>query len=207
MKSVRMPPQIAWPLALVGAAAVLVVGYWVLGLSLLFSGLAAVLVFVALYLILDPRTEKEVQLDDYGMQARASMRKTLDDLRSIDQMMRNIPPGPVQQQVASITALGRTLMAQVEQKRPNELLSAAAALDYRTQKLQEALGVYSDIVRDPRKQGQAKYADVSQRIATKTLPAVEQWLSNNVDRLNAGDILQLEVNLDQLEASQYESLK
>jgi hypothetical protein len=207
MKSLHMPPQIAWPVALVGAAAVLVVGNWVLGLGLLFSGLAAVLVFVALYLILDPRTEKEVQTDDYGMQARASMRKTLDDLRSIDQMMRNIPPGPVQQQVASITALGRTLMAQVEQKRPNELLSAAAALDYRTQKLQEALGVYSDIVRDPRKQAQAKYADVTQRIATKTLPAVEQWLSNNVDRLNAGDILQLEVNLDQLEASQYESLK
>ncbi len=203
----RLPPQIAWPLAVIGALAVLALCYYVLNLSLWISGLAAVLVFTALYLIFDPRSAQEVQVDDYEGQAKARVRQTLDQLRAIEQLTRSMPAGPVPQQVINISHMAQALLSEVQQKRPNELLSAVSAVEYRTGKLREALDVYNDIMQDPRKASQPKYADISQRIATKTLPAVEQWLGNNLDRLNAGDILQLEVNLNQLEASQYEALK
>jgi len=193
--------------AIIGALAALAVSYYVLDLTLWVSAIVGVLVFTALYLIFDPRSAQEVQTDDYEGQAKARVRQTLDQLRSIEQLTRKMPPGPVPQQVVNISHMAQQLLSEVQEKRPNELLSAVSAVEYRTGKLREALDVYNDIMQDPRKASQPKYADISQRIATKTLPAVEQWLGNNLDRLNAGDILQLEVNLNQLEASQYESLK
>jgi len=60
---------------------------------------------------------------------------------------------------------------------------------------------------DPRGPQQNGLAELTARLNTKTLPALEQWLGNNLDRIRAGDLLQLEVNLSQLEASQYEALK
>lgn len=207
MKLSNLPSRVAWPLALLLSFGVFAVLYLVLSLQLWASGLAAVLVFVALYLIFDPRSEKQVQIDDYGATAQARVRQTLDQLRSIERLTRSLPQGPVSQEVLNVSNMAKTLLAEVQEKRPNELMSASSAVEYRVSKLQEALSIYTDILKDPRKQKQPKYVEISNRITTRTIPAVEQWLGNNIDRLNAGELLQLEVNLDQLEASQYESLK
>jgi len=207
MKLSNIPPRVAWPVALLAALGVFYLLYGVLQLPLWISGLLAIIAFVALYLIFDPRTQKQLELQGYQADTQAQMRKVLDELRDIQQIDRKIPQGPVNQSVMHITQLAQSLLTQVQQKRPNELLSAVSAVDYRMGKLRDALNTYVDILQDPTKQSQDKYAGISQRITTQTLPALEQWLGNNIDRLNAGDILQLEVNLDQLEASQYEALK
>ena len=207
MKLSRLPARIAWPVAILAALATLGLLYGVLNLPLWVSGIVAVLVFVALYLIFDPRSEQQLTADDYQANAMAYVRKTNDQLNSLEQLSRRLPQGQVSQEVLNVSKLARTLLTSVQQKRPNELMSAATAVEYRVEKLNQAMSVYADILQDPSKQSQPKYQDISQRITTTTLPAVEQWLGNNIDRLNAGDILQLEVNLDQLEASQYEGLK
>jgi hypothetical protein len=207
MKLSSLPARVAWPIAILAALGTFAGLYLGLGLALWASGLVAILVFVALYLIFDPRSDKEVLGDQYEAAAKARVRQALDQLRGIEQIRRKLPQGPVNQEVQNVSRLAQILLAEVEEKRPNELMSAASAVEYRVTKLHEALDMYVDILQDPRKQQQPRYAEISQRITTKTLPAVEQWLGNNIDRLNAGDMLQLEVNLDQLEASQYESLK
>jgi hypothetical protein len=207
MKLSNIPPRVAWPVAILAALGVFYLLYGVLQLPLWVSGLLAIVVFVGLYLVFDPRTQKQLELQGYEADAQARMNKVLDQLREIQQIDRKIPQGPVNQSVMRITQLAQSLLTQVQQKRPNDLISAVSAVDYRMGKLRDTLNIYVDILQDPSKQSQSKYADISQRISTQTLPALEQWLGNNLDRLNAGDILQLEVNLDQLEASQYEALK
>ncbi len=207
MKAVRFPPQIAWPLALGGAFAVLAFCYAVLSFTWWISGGIAILVFVALYLILDPRSEKEVSSDAYIEGARDHARKTLAQVRVIAQQAQSLPPGPVGPQIVEVCNRVQFLLQEVQDKRPNELLSAAQAVEYRVGKLSETLNAYRDIIRDPYQVTQGRAAEVTQRLAGKTLPALNQWLNNNIDRLHAGDMLQLEVNMSQLEASQYEALK
>ena len=207
MKAFRFPPRIAWPLALGGAFAVLAFCYTVLAFAWWLSGGIAILVFVALYLIFDPRSEKEVSTDAYAEGARDRARKALDQVRVIAQQAQALPPGPVGPQILEVCSRVQLLLAEVQEKRPNELLSAAEAVEYRVGKLGETLNAYREIIRDPYQVTQGRSAEVTQRLARKTLPALNQWLNNNLDRLHAGDMLQLEVNMNQLEASQYEALK
>lgn len=207
MRTFRVPPQLAWPLGIVTALAVLGLTYGLLALPLWAGGLAAVLVFVALYLILDPRTEKEVAGDAYVVEARVRARKALDALRDLTRQAQVGPADPLAPRVLEISRLAGLLLEEVQEKRPNQLLSAAEALDYRVTKLGEALAVYRDLRADPRPASQSRTADLTARLHEKTLPSLEQWLSGNLDRVRAGDIMQLEVNLSQLEASQYEALK
>ncbi|HMA37983.1 MAG TPA: 5-bromo-4-chloroindolyl phosphate hydrolysis family protein [Chloroflexia bacterium] len=203
----RFPPQVAWPLALGCAFAVLAVCIGVLALPFWLGGLVAVLVFVALYLILDPRSAQEVAGDAYTADASARVRRALDELQTVKQLTQRVTASAVATQVQTVGQMAYALLNEVQAKRPNELLSAATAVEYRLGKLREALAVYADLLSDPRAPQQARTTELTQRLTTRTLPALEQWLSNNLDRLHAGDILQLEVNLSQLEASQYEALK
>jgi len=207
MKAFRFPPQIAWPLALGGAFAVLAFCYLALSFAWWLSGAIAILVFVALYLIFDPRSEKEVSTDAYAEGARDRARQALEQVRGIAQQAQALPPGPVGPQILEVCNRVQLLLTEVQEKRPNELLSAAEAVEYRVGKLGETLTAYREILRDPYQVTQGRSAEITQRLARKTLPALNQWLNNNLDRLHAGDMMQLEVNMNQLEASQYEALK
>ncbi len=207
MQGFRFPPQIAWPLAVILAFAALWISYSVLAVPLWLSGLIGVLVFVALYLILDPRSTKEVATDTYTTEARGQVQRTLAQLRTLTRQAQALPANPVTPRLLEVNRLTEALLVEVQEKRPNELLSAAQAVDYRVQKLGEALNVYEDLLRDPRAARLSRSGEIGDRLTGKTLPALEQWLNNNLDRLHAGDIMQLEVAMNQLEASQYEALK
>ncbi len=147
-----MRSKLATPGALVAAGVGFGGVFWFFGLNFLAFGLAIV-VFVAValgvYLMLDDRSEEQVELDSYREKTDAKVDETLLRVREITHSSEKVQNEIARQVLTKACRDVPILLNSIRDKSPDRLYSTASDIGMHIESLQQALRTYLEIQTNP----------------------------------------------------------
>lgn len=147
-----MRRKLATPVALVAAGVGFGGVFWFFGLNFLAFGLA-IIVFVAValgvYLMLDDRSEEQVELDNYREKTAVKVDETILRVREIAHLSEKIQDEITRQVLTKACRDVPILLNDIRDKSPDRLYSTASDIGMHIESLRQALRTYLEIQTNP----------------------------------------------------------
>jgi hypothetical protein len=187
-----MRAKLATSVALVSAVAIFV-GVFVLTQGLLWAALIAAAGAVGVYLMMDARTQKQVESDTYADDAERKVDETLRLVLQIRKLSRDVTSPAARGSLESACQYVPELLDRVRANSPNSLYSSASQIGGHLASLTGAVRQYLDIQRKP-----ALYAEPAAllRSGEEAFRRFTEFAFDSVRLVNQGDIAAYRANLE-----------
>ncbi|GAA1844345.1 hypothetical protein [Asanoa iriomotensis] len=187
-----MRHRFAAPVGLLAAVAVFVVAF-LLTRSLLWPPLLAFVAAVGTYLMLDDRSRRQVDNDDYAAEARSRVTEALGRVKRIRASARSVSNPAARASLDQAADHVTELFDRVRRTAPNSLYSTASQLNGHLSSLEGVLIQYLDIQAKP---GLYRDPVALARSGEQAFQRFAEFTLDSVRLVNQGDIAQYQANLE-----------
>jgi hypothetical protein len=187
-----MRGKLATPVALVATVATFTVVYLVTN-SLLWSVVVALAAALGIYLMLDPRTIRQVERDGYAEDADRKVDEVLQLVREIRKLNKEITAPAAKGSLESACQYVPELLDRVRANSPDSLYSSASQIGAHLSSLVGVVRQYLDIQRKP-----TFYKDPQalQHSGEEAFRRFTEFAFDSVQLVNQGDIAAYRANLE-----------